>query len=159
MPSHVVKCAPGGDEYVYWSDIAEAPRVVGTRAEVAGYMVGIGHGDDLDARFDRADRTGTSALSGFYDWSDTGPIAQQRGVVPRDRLGEFSRLYLADDNLCWALLESFEDSPECDEPVGGRASRWPCAACMTDDVIAGPCVDGGPHVPPPEPAVQEDDRG
>lgn len=34
MPSYIVKCAPDRDEYVYWSDVVEDVRAVGTRAEV-----------------------------------------------------------------------------------------------------------------------------
>lgn len=109
MPSYIVKCSPDRDEYVYWSDIVEDVHTVGTRAEVEAYLREIGQTDDLPARFDRADKTGTSSLPGFYAWADSGPIAQQRGIVPRNRLAEFARLRCADDDRAWALLEPFDD--------------------------------------------------
>lgn len=109
MPSYIVKCSPDRDEYVYWSDVVEDVHCVGTRAEVEDYLRSIGHTDEISDRFDRADKTGTSARPGFYAWDDSGPIAQQRGIVPRDRLGEFARLRCAEDDRAWELLEPFDD--------------------------------------------------
>ena len=110
MPSYVVKCDPNRDEYVYWSDIVEAPHLIGTRSEVRAYLARIGEaGEDPAARFERADRTGTSALPGFYDWSDEGFIVEQRGFLPRSRLADFARQQMADDQARYDLLEPFDD--------------------------------------------------
>jgi hypothetical protein len=115
MPSYVVKVSPDADEYVYWSDVVDDVHCIGTRAEVENYLRQIGHGEDLPARFARADKTGTSAIPGFYHWDSSGFVAAQRGYLPRARLAEYARLRCADDDRAWDLLNPFEDD---DEPSG-----------------------------------------
>jgi hypothetical protein len=116
MPSYIVKVAPDRDEYVWWSDIVEAPKAVGTREEVAAVIREWGKPGDADpARFDRADRTGCSALwpsltEPIYAFTSNGPIAEQRGFVPRDKIGEYARLRCADDPAAFDLLEPFDDA-------------------------------------------------
>lgn len=65
MPSYIVKVAPDIDLYVYWSTIVDAPTAIGSRDELAEWLRQRGYAAD-DQRFDRADRTGTSSVDGFY---------------------------------------------------------------------------------------------
>lgn len=116
MASIVVKASPDEDLYVYWSSITESPVFVGKRAEMLEYLALHERkpSDMPEVRVARADQCGTSALYPTrppYDgaWEDSGFIVEQRGWLPRARLGEFARLYAADDAACYALLEPFED--------------------------------------------------
>lgn len=101
------KGQPGEDAYVAWSSIVEAPVYVGTRAEM------IEHGYD-EERIDRADKKGTSAFNIDDWWNETAfHIAEQRGILRRTKLVEYSRLHLAGDkDAAYALLEPFDDDEE-----------------------------------------------
>lgn len=111
----VIKAAPDRDLYVGWSNVVEAPTWVGTRAQA------LAHGCP-ESRLRRADETGTSqrrdpmsSYNGPLDgaWDDTGFIAEQRGFLPRARLGDYAIAY-ADGRMedCWDMLEPFDDETE-----------------------------------------------
>jgi hypothetical protein len=107
------------DEYVWWSDIVEAPLAVGTREEIIEAMRECGRDPEemAPSRFERADRTGCSAMwpstdRPVYGFDDEGPIAEQRGVVPRALISEYARRRIADDPTAYDLLEPFDgDDP------------------------------------------------
>jgi len=116
MPRYVVKVARDSDEYVWWSDITEAPIAIGDRDYVMNTMREYGHADEATPdRFDRADRTGCSAMwpnldRPIYHFDGNGPIAEQKGFIPRDRLGEYVRLHISGDlDAAYALLEPLDD--------------------------------------------------
>jgi hypothetical protein len=103
----LVKAAPGRDLYVGWSNIAEGPTGVWTRAEALAYGF-------PRSRLDRADANGSSDLShGDGHWDDTGFIAEQRGWLRRDRLGDYAVEYLRGDRqAAFDVLEPFEGETE-----------------------------------------------
>ncbi|WP_439947224.1 hypothetical protein [Streptomyces sp. BBFR109] len=77
-----------------------------TRAEALAYGF-------PKSRLDRADATGTSSHTGDGAWDDAGFIAEQRGWLRRDRLGDYAQLWLADrQGEAFDLLEPFEDETE-----------------------------------------------
>lgn len=102
----LVKAAPDRDLYIGWSTVAEMPDGIWSR-ETA-----------LDAGIprtwlDRADETGTSALYPEGSWDDSGFVAEQRGWLPRARLGDYAVEYLHGDRIAaYAMLEPFEDEQE-----------------------------------------------
>jgi hypothetical protein len=113
----LLKCFRDEDFYVAWSESGEEPEWYGTRAQAAEYGF-------ADERIARADLNGTSsqpmidhenmipwAGGPFYRWDDpVGPIARQRGHVPRRYLRAFAVLYLdAKEEAAFDLLEPFED--------------------------------------------------
>lgn len=102
----LIKCRREEDFYIGWSEIVEAPTWYGTAAEARkkGYT---------QDRIDRADKHGTSSLPGFYDWNDSGMIAEQRGFLPRRYLRAYVLLYDANQlQAAFDLLEPFEDVGE-----------------------------------------------
>lgn len=117
MPSYILKTARDSDEYVWWSDIVEAPLAIGTRNHITNAMVRTGRKAEEWAcdRFERADETGTSALwpsadDPAYGWDDGTLIAEQRGILRRELLAEYTRRRLAGDPTVFGLLEPFEDA-------------------------------------------------
>lgn len=113
MPSYVIKVDPHRDEYVYWSDIVEAPAAWGSREEMLAIF-----GCDSDPwlredaphhplrRMERADEYGTSCRDlgdglRFYDWSTDSLIYQQQGLISRDDL--------------WALCMRLERSGDVED--------------------------------------------
>lgn len=126
MPSIVIKPERDGDLYVIWSTIVEAPTAWGTRTEVRGYLAEDWEErfpgrapdslDDFDARLDRADANGTSALGGFSffgRWDDDGFVYEQRGILPRRHLARAVELLEADrEPEVWDLMEPFEHESE-----------------------------------------------
>ncbi|SHI67083.1 hypothetical protein [Streptomyces sp. 3214.6] len=104
----IVKAAPDRDLYVGWSGIAEGPTGAWTRAEALAYGF-------PRSRLDRADQSGSSALGDYRPglWDDDGFIAEQRGVLPRARIGDYAQRYLAGDHsAAFDLLEPFEGETE-----------------------------------------------
>jgi len=103
----LIKAAPDRDLYVGWSNIVEAPTGVWTRAEAIAYGF-------PPSRLDRADKNGSSSrVRGYGQWDDEGFIAEQRGWLRRDRLGDYALAYARDDlNAAFDLLEPFEDETE-----------------------------------------------
>lgn len=103
----LVKAAPDKDLYVNWSTVCDMPGGVFSR-ETA-----LEHGYPRSF-LDRADATGTSARHGDGAWGDSGFVAEQRGWLRRDRIGEYAVEYLTGDReAAFALLEPFDD----DEPA------------------------------------------
>ncbi len=111
----VIKAAPDRDLYVGWSNVVEAPVWLGTRDDALGQGC-------PESRLRRADETGTSckrdpesSYTGPLDgaWDDKGFIAEQRGWLPRARLGDYAVAY-AEERMedCWDLLEPFDDETE-----------------------------------------------
>lgn len=103
----LVKAAKDRDMYVGWSNVCEMPAGLWTRAEALAYGF-------PRSRLDRADENGSSDLScGDGHWGDAGFIAEQRGWLRRDRLGDYAQLWLADrQGEAFDLLEPFEDESE-----------------------------------------------
>jgi len=105
--SLIVKAAGDQDLYVGWSSLVEAPTGIWTRAE------GLAYGFPR-SRLDRADANGSSSLgprSGY--WDDPGFVAEQRGWLRRDRIGDYARLYLSgEQDAAFDLLEPFEGETE-----------------------------------------------
>lgn len=112
MGGVIVKASPDADLYLEWSTIVEAPTFIGTRSETLEYLARSNSvSDPPEARLARADETGTSTkddYAWFGAWTYAGFIVDQRGVLPRSKLGEFALLYAADDEACYALLEPFD---------------------------------------------------
>ena len=111
----LIKAAPERDLFVGWSNIVEAPVWTGTRAEA------LAEGCPA-SRLRRAAETGTSQMrdpmstyTGPLDgaWEDEGFIAEQRGWLPRARLGDYAVAY-AEERMedCWDLLEPLDDETE-----------------------------------------------
>lgn len=116
MPSYIIKPEPDEDLYVLWSDVVEAPVIIGTRAEVTRVLQSWGRPAEAERdRFDRADRHGSSAMwpktdRPIYGWDDAaGFIAEQRGVLRRGDLTVYARLRLANDPAAFELLQPFEE--------------------------------------------------
>jgi hypothetical protein len=115
MPAYIVKDNPGEDFYVMWSDITESPYGWGTRAEMESYDWSDPKAVESE-RFERADRTGCSAMwpsldDPIYGWTDSGFIYQQQGHLPRAKLRELcARLEVDQHADVRDLLEPFEDS-------------------------------------------------
>ncbi|MFF8406938.1 hypothetical protein ACF06P_35585 [Streptomyces sp. NPDC015684] len=103
----LVKVAPDRDLYIGWSTICEMPAGAWTRAEALAYGF-------PRSRLDRADENGSSDLScGNGHWNDTGFIAEQRGWLRRDRLGEYALRWLnGRENDAFDLLEPLEGETE-----------------------------------------------
>ena len=102
----LVKAAPDRDMYVGWSNVAEAPAGVWSREAAIEYGF-------PPSRLDRADQTGTSSHIGDGAWNDSGFVAEQRGWLRRDRLGDYAVEYLHGDlQAAFDLLEPFEGETE-----------------------------------------------
>lgn len=115
----LIKQSPDEDFYIAWSESLEAPLWAGTREQAAAYGYTV-------ERIERADRTGTSSQpfldlectrpwKPFYAWDDAqGPIAEQRGFLPRRYMRAYALLYLAGHvQAAFDLLEPLGDG----EPV------------------------------------------
>ena len=103
----IIKAAPDRDLYIGWSNVVEAPTGIWTRAEAEAYGF-------PRSRLDRADRNGTSSMvPGSGQWDDIGFIAEQRGWLRRDRIGDYAQAYAREDyDAAWDLLEPFEGETE-----------------------------------------------
>jgi hypothetical protein len=80
---------PGSDRYCIWSVTAGAPVFDGTKAVLARYWEACNAPDlslDLGAKFERADRAGSSSLYGG-DWDGRGLDYQGLGILIRESLG------------------------------------------------------------------------
>ncbi|APY88205.1 hypothetical protein DCW30_05700 [Streptomyces alfalfae] len=102
----IVKTAKDRDQYVGWSTIADGPTGVWSRQTALAYGF-------PPSRLNRADLNGSSDLScGDGHWDDKGWVADQRGWLRRDRIGEYAVEYLhGDRQAAYALLEPFDDEP------------------------------------------------
>lgn len=124
MPVFIMKVNESDDWYCEWSTIVDNVHCDGTRAEMLAHL----HSQEPPARqafpgstpedrLTRADETGTSAM--FFSppfegaWSDPTLMVEQRGMLPRDRLGDYLQAHFAGDRAAEdALLVPFEDDDE-----------------------------------------------
>lgn len=120
----IVKTAPDEDNYVAWSDNVEAPLCWGDRDYVFAWAdqpdrrsTSADPMFSTEARFQRADRMGTSYLwpkpeKPAYRWGQ-GFIYQQQGWLPRANLEALCER-LTDDPKADVrdLLEPFDDEDE-----------------------------------------------
>lgn len=114
----IVKPSPeSGDFYVIWSDRCDGPAAWGSR----DYLAPLLEGEDVAARFARADATGSSALWPSADDPHLrfgeGLIYDQRGWLPRERLTALCERLGADQtDPCTDLLQPFDDETEVRAP-------------------------------------------
>jgi hypothetical protein len=104
----LVKAAPDKDMYVGWSNSCDMPAGVWSRETALEYGF-------PPSRLDRADENGSSATNGYTSghWDDDGFVAEQRGWLRRDRIGEYAVEYLhGDREAAYRLLEPFEGESE-----------------------------------------------
>lgn len=110
----IIKPERDVDFYVEWSTIVENVTAMGTRAELAKLLDDYHPGDGSADRFDRADRTGTSAMWGSkppYGWDDEYLMAEQR-LLPRAKLREYAEAVFVGD---LAAAVALTEPPEGDE--------------------------------------------
>ena len=125
MPHLILKPQRDVDFYVDWSTITDTVVASGTRAELSAAMVThrtLCAGSD-PSRFDRADRTGSSADGawvGYLGWDSPAtliashPFDEQR-LLPRENLRAFADALNADDvPAALALTSPIEDAGEAD---------------------------------------------
>ncbi|MFB6955500.1 hypothetical protein ACFCYB_00330 [Streptomyces sp. NPDC056309] len=102
----IVKASKDRDLYIGWSNSCEMPAGAWTREEALAYGF-------PRSRLDRAEQNGSSSLHGDGGWDDKGFVAEQRGWLRRDRLGDYAQLWLADrQDEAFDLLEPFEGETE-----------------------------------------------
>jgi hypothetical protein len=102
----IVKAAPDRDQYVGWSNVCEMPAGVWSRETALEYGF-------PPSRLDRADATGSSSHIGDGAWDDNGFVAEQRGWLRRELLGDYAVEYLhGDREAAYALLEPFDSEPD-----------------------------------------------
>lgn len=103
----LVKASPDQDLYVGWSNSCDMPAGVWSREAAVEYGFPA-------SRLDRADENGSSDMShGDGHWDDKGWVAEQRGWLKRDRIGEYAVKYLnGDEQAAFDLLEPFEGESE-----------------------------------------------
>lgn len=98
----IVKAAPDQDLYVGWSNTCDMPAGVWSRETALEYGF-------PPSRLDRADDTGSSSRIGDGAWDDKGWVAEQRGWLRRDLIGDYAVEYLHGDRVAaYALLEPFD---------------------------------------------------
>jgi len=101
----LVKTAPDKDLYVQWSTVCDMPGGVFSRETALEYGF-------PRSKVDHADEHGSSSRLGDGAWDDKGWVAEQRGWLRRDRIGEYAVEYLhGDRTAAYALLEPFDDEP------------------------------------------------
>lgn len=99
----LVKAAPDKDQYVLWSTVCDMPGGVFSRETALEYGF-------PRSKVDHADAHGSSSRVGDGAWDDKGWVAEQRGWLRRDLIGEYAVEYLhGDREAAFALLEPFED--------------------------------------------------
>ena len=114
MPSYVIKPHRDKDQYVYWSEIVDAPHCWGTREEILTYLQELDAGPIPEQRMDRADEFGTSALWGSpriysFDDENRSVIYEQRGTVKVENLWDFCNSLLAAGPEWEEFITPFED--------------------------------------------------
>lgn len=106
LPGLLVKAAPDKDLYVNWSTVCDMPGGLFSRETALAFGFPRSY-------LDRADATGTSSHGSDGAWDDTGFVAEQRGWLRRDRLGDYAVEYLhGDRQAAFNLLEPFEGETE-----------------------------------------------
>jgi len=102
----LLKAAPDRDLYIGWSNTCDMPAGVWSRETAIEYGF-------PPSRLNRADETGTSSRHGDGAWDDPGFVAEQRGWLRRDRLGDYAVEYIhGDHQAAFDLLEPFEGETE-----------------------------------------------
>lgn len=102
----LVKAAPDKDLYVHWSTVCDMPGGVFSRETALEYGF-------PRSKVDHADEHGSSSRLGDGAWDDKGWVAEQRGWLRRDRIGDYAVEYLhGDRQAAFDLLEPFEDETE-----------------------------------------------
>lgn len=102
----LVKAAPDKDLYVQWSTVCDMPGGVFSRETALEYGF-------PRSKVDHADEHGSSSRLGDGAWDDEGWVAEQRGWLHRDRIGDYAVEYLnGDRQAAYALLEPFEGESE-----------------------------------------------
>lgn len=102
----LVKAAPGEGLYVQWSTACDMPGGVFSRETALEYGF-------PPSKVDHADEHGSSSRRGDGHWDDKGWVAEQRGWLKRDRIGEYAVKYLnGDEQAAFDLLEPFEGESE-----------------------------------------------
>ncbi|MFC8436392.1 hypothetical protein [Streptomyces sp. NPDC057253] len=118
----IVKPDRDRDQYVGWSNVCEMPAGVWSRETALEYGFPA-------SRLDRADQTGTSSHIGDGAWDDKGFIAEQRGWLRRELLGDYAIEYLLGDReAAYALLEPLDSEP-------GDAPSQPVSPGETDTAV------------------------
>lgn len=101
----LVKAAPDKDLYVQWSTVCDMPGGVFSRETALEYGF-------PRSKVDHADEHGSSSRIGDGTWDDKGWVAEQRGWLRRDLIGDYAVEYLhGDREAAYALLEPFDDEP------------------------------------------------
>ncbi|MGQ4358535.1 hypothetical protein [Streptomyces sp. SAS_272] len=122
----IIKTAPDRDQYVGWSNICEMPAGVWSREAALEYGF-------PPSRLDRADQTGTSSHIDDGAWDDPGFIAEQRGWLRRDLLGDYAVEYLLGDReAAYALLEPLDSDPGEAPPKPVMTGEQPCTCTFSD---------------------------
>jgi hypothetical protein len=102
----LVKAAPDKDLYVQWSTVCDMPGGVFSRETALEYGF-------PRSKVDHADEHGSSSRLGDGAWDDKGWVAEQRGWLKRDRIGDYAVEYLTgDQQAAFDLLEPFEGETE-----------------------------------------------
>jgi hypothetical protein len=117
MGQTIVK--PNRDEnfYILWSSIVEAPLAWGTKEDFQTNPPWPEDNTDFsDERFDRVDRTSTSARYYVTSWDEEDTyIYEQRGWIERSRLKEITDILEREESVpndhpeILALLHPFEE--------------------------------------------------
>lgn len=94
----ILRTSPDRDQYIVWSNIADGPTYVGTRADLLG-LAGCNEVDAVEQRIARADRTGSSSHLGVGSYADPGMIYDDRGWILRSDLAAFADAIAADDQV------------------------------------------------------------
>lgn len=102
----LVKADKDRDLYVQWSTACDMPGGVFSRETALEYGF-------PRSKVDHADEHGSSSRIGDGAWDDKGWVAEQRGWLKRDRIGDYAVEYLhGDREAAYALLEPFEGETE-----------------------------------------------
>lgn len=119
MPNYLLRQDRETERYIGWSDIVEAPVMVGNRQDAVDWLQQerARHGclkpccdnEFIWDRLRRADETGTSAIPGFYRYEASGLIAEQLGWLRRECLWDYAVHYAEHGSPDMALLQPFED--------------------------------------------------
>jgi len=98
----LVKADKERDLYVQWSTVCDMPGGVFSRETALEYGF-------PRSKVDHADEHGSSSRLGDGAWDDKGWVAEQRGWLRRDRIGDYAVEYLhGDREAAYALLEAFD---------------------------------------------------
>lgn len=110
----LVKATPDEDLYVQWSTVCDMPGGVFSRETALEYGF-------PRSKVDHADKHGSSSRIGDGAWDDKGWVAEQRGWLRRDRIGDYAVEYLhGDREAAYALLEPFDEPAAPAVPVTGE---------------------------------------